>query len=56
MNAFYNGSHRYLAQDDIDGIRDIYGRRDAIITNSNTPLCNSATYFFRNIPTGANVT
>lgn len=55
MNAFYNGSHRYLAQDDIDGIRTIYGRRDAMITNSSTALCNSATYFFRNIPTGATI-
>ena len=54
MNAFYNGSHRYLAQDDIDGIRSIYGTRPAILTNGTAP-CSGGTYFFRNVPFGSTV-
>jgi hypothetical protein len=51
MNPFYNGSHRYLAQDDIDGIRAIYGNRSPInISNLN---CNGGNFSLRNIPTGA---
>lgn len=50
MNPFYNGSQRYLAQDDIDGIRAIYGNRSAIISTNNS--CNSGTFSIRNVPTG----
>lgn len=52
MNAFYTGSHRYLAQDDIDGIRSIYGVRSAIIGND-FGVCTNSTYSFRNVPTGS---
>lgn len=52
MNAFYAGSHRYLAQDDIDGIRSIYGRVSAI-GSLNNGVCTNSTYLFRNVPTGA---
>lgn len=50
MNPFYTGSHRYLAQDDIDGIRTIYGNRSPILTSNVS--CNGGTYSIRNIPTG----
>lgn len=50
MNPFYPGSHRYLAQDDIDGIRTIYGNRSAII--SANPSCNGSSFSIRNVPTG----
>jgi hypothetical protein len=35
MDAFYNGSHRFLHQDDIDGIRFLYppNKADAIVIN-----------------------
>ena len=53
MNPFYIGSHRYLSQDDIDGIQSIYGNRTVIRnTNSN---CNGGTYFINNLPAGATV-
>jgi len=37
MEAFYNGSHRFLHQDDIDGIRFLYPstKADAIVVNDN---------------------
>jgi len=50
MNPFYTGSHRYLAQDDIDGIRAIYGNRSPIINTNSS--CNSNTFSIRNVPTG----
>jgi len=53
MNANYNGSHRYLAQDDIDGIQSIYGNRTVVYTaNLN---CAGGTFFINNLPTGATV-
>lgn len=51
MNPFYPGSHRYLAQDDIDGIRTIYGNRSAII--SANPSC-SGLFLLRLSPNPAN--
>jgi predicted Zn-dependent protease len=56
MNPFYTGSHRYLAPDDIAGIRSLYGTRSPILPNTNNALCTSATFFFRNVPTGATTT
>lgn len=53
MNPFYEGSHRYLAQDDIDGIRSLYGTRTPIRALDNT--CNP-TFFINGLPTGATVT
>lgn len=50
MNPFYTGSHRYLAQDDIDGIRTIYGNRSAIV--SSNVSCNGGSFTIRNVPTG----
>lgn len=56
MAAEYNGSHRYLAPDDIAGIRNLYGNRNPILTNATAPsVCTSAVYFLRNVPTGATV-
>lgn len=56
MNPFYTGSHRYLAPDDIAGIRNLYGTRNPILTNATAPsTCTSTTYFLRNVPTGATV-
>jgi hypothetical protein len=54
MNPFYTGSHRYLAQDDIDGIRSLYGFRQ-IITTSNFS-CSGGTLLVNNLPAGATVT
>ena len=54
MNPFYEGSHRYLAQDDIDGIRSLYGTRSPI--RSLNAGCSGGTYFVNNLPTGATVT
>lgn len=53
MNAFYNGSHRYLAQDDIDGIQSIYGNRTVIRSTNLT--CSGGTLFINNLPAGATV-
>jgi hypothetical protein len=53
MNPFYYGSHRYLAQDDIDGIRSIYGNRTAVRTSNLN--CSGGTFFFNNVPVGATV-
>jgi hypothetical protein len=51
MNPLYNGSHRFLAQDDINGIRAIYGNRSPInISNLN---CNGGNFSIRNFPTGS---
>ncbi|MFM7858743.1 MAG: matrixin family metalloprotease, partial [Flammeovirgaceae bacterium] len=41
MNASYTGSHRFLGQDDIDGIRSIYGLPVTILGVN--LLCNSNT-------------
>lgn len=53
MNPFYNGSHRYLAPDDIAGIRSLYGGRNPI--NTSGVSCSGATLFVNNIPTGATI-
>ncbi len=53
MNAFYNGSHRYLAQDDIDGIQSIYGNRTVVRTTNLS--CSGGTFFINNLPNGASV-
>lgn len=53
MNPFYNGSHRYLSQDDIDGIQSIYGNRGTV--SSNNANCLGGTYFINNLAVGANV-
>ena len=47
MNAVYTGSHRYLAQDDIDAIRSIYGNPMSI-AGSNL-VCSSSPYTVQNI-------
>jgi hypothetical protein len=55
MNPFYFGSHRYLAQDDIDGIRAIYGQgTSSPIRTSNTD-CFGTTLSINQLPTGATV-
>lgn len=53
MNPFYTGSHRYLSQDDIDGIRSIYGGRNVIMNTVSN--CSGGTYFINNLPLGATV-
>lgn len=40
MNEFYTGSHRYLAPDDIAGIRFLYGNRNPITVTNHT--CSGA--------------
>lgn len=53
MNAFYTGSHRYLSQDDIDGIQSIYGNRTVVRTTNLS--CAGGTFFINNLPVGATV-
>ncbi|MBN9380599.1 MAG: matrixin family metalloprotease [Chitinophagaceae bacterium] len=54
MNAFYDGSHRYLAPDDIAGIRSLYGTRNPIsITNA---ACTGANLSVPNLGDGPIVT
>lgn len=53
MNPWYTGSHRYLAQDDIDGIQSIYGNRTVV--RSNNLDCSGGTFFINNLPAGATV-
>lgn len=53
MNPFYTGSHRYLSQDDIDGIQSIYGNRSVV--RSNNYDCSGGTFFINNLPVGATV-
>jgi hypothetical protein len=55
MNEFYTSSHRYLAPDDIAGIRALYGTRSAILPSS-AALCTALNASFRNVPTGGTVT
>jgi len=54
MNPFYTGPHRYLSQDDIDGIQTIYGNRTVIRDNGIT--CSGGTFFINHLPDGATVT
>ncbi len=53
MNAFYTGSHRYLSQDDINGIQSIYGNRTVVRTTNLS--CAGGTFFINNLPNGAAV-
>ena len=53
MNPFYTGSHRYLAQDDIDAIQSIYGIRTTIGTVNLG--CAGGTFLINNLPNGATV-
>ncbi len=53
MNPTYTGSHRYLAPDDIAGIRSLYGARNPI--RSANGGCAGGTYFLNNVPAGATV-
>lgn len=53
MNPFYTGSHRYLSQDDIDGIQSIYGNRTVVRTLNLD--CSGGTFFINNLPVGATV-
>lgn len=53
MNPFYTGSHRYLAQDDVDGIQSIYGNRTVVRTTNLD--CSGGTFFINNLPNGASV-
>lgn len=58
MYAYYGGSRRILAQDDIDGIRVIYGSPINVITGSNV-ICGSIaqTYSLAEaIPSGYSIT
>lgn len=56
MYAYYGGSRRALAQDDIDGIRVIYGSSIAFISGSNT-ICGSSSYSIaETLPTGYSIT
>lgn len=53
MNPFYTGSHRYLSQDDVDGIQSIYGNRTVVRTlNLNS---SGGTFLINNLPVGASV-
>jgi hypothetical protein len=54
MNPFYTGSHRFLAPDDIDGIRSLYGNRSPI--NRSNLNCAGGTLFINNLPEGATAT
>jgi hypothetical protein len=51
--ASYTGSHRYLAPDDILGIRSLYG--DKFIINKSGLTCAGGTLFINNLPNGASV-
>ncbi len=53
MNPFYTGSHRYLSQDDVDGVQSIYGNRTVVRTTNLD--CSGGTFFINNLPNGANV-
>jgi predicted Zn-dependent protease len=56
MYSNYDGSHRNLEQDDIDGIRTIYGPPTDFITGP-SQFCNSASYTFTDIlPPGCTYT
>ena len=54
MNESYTGSHRFLAHDDLEGIRALYGTASPI--RSLNAGCNGGTFFVNNLPTGATVT
>jgi Matrixin/Secretion system C-terminal sorting domain len=54
MNPFYRGSHRYLAQDDIDGIQSLYGNRTTV-RSANNFGCASGNLFINHLPNGATV-
>jgi hypothetical protein len=53
MNPFYTGSHRYLSQDDVDGIQTLYGNRTVVRTTGLN--CSGGTFFINNLPVGATV-
>lgn len=53
MNAFYTGLHRYLSQDDVNGIQSIYGNRTVVRTINLD--CSTGTFFINNLPNGASV-
>lgn len=40
MYAYYNGSHRYLSQDDVSGIQSLYGSRQAPSAPTNLRVTN----------------
>lgn len=54
MGAVYNGSHRYLAPDDIAGIRVLYGNKNPIVITGST--CNGAILSVPNLGDGPTVT
>jgi len=57
MYPYYNGSHRYLHQDDIDGIRSIYGDpRTYKYFSGSTIICSSGSVFtINNVPSGSTI-
>lgn len=56
MEGTYTGSRRQLAQDDIDGIRSIYGAPASMI-NGPSLVCSAETYSLNEtLPTGVSVT
>jgi hypothetical protein len=50
MNSNYTGSHRFLGQDDIDGIRSIYGNPISIVSTPQV-ICNTGNFTVQNLPT-----
>ena len=56
MYAYYSASHRYLDQDDIDGIRTIYGNPGTYNFYSGPFLvCSSGATFTVNVPPGCTI-
>ena len=57
MYAYYSGSHRYLDQDDINGIRSIYGNPGTYnFVDGPSLVCPSgATFSVANLPSGSTV-
>jgi hypothetical protein len=56
MNASYNGSHRFLGQDDIDGIRSIYGLPMVILGVNLLCNANLNTFSVQNQPANSVIT
>ncbi len=57
MAASYTSSHRFLGNDDRNGVRSLYGspQEDAFITG-NKDVCSSRTYSLSHVPAAAGVT
>jgi hypothetical protein len=56
MYAYYTASHRYLDQDDINGIRTIYGNPGTYnFYSGSTLFCSSGTFSLNYVPPGCTV-